>query len=68
MLNKRLFSILLLFVSVYSAQAQSVIQKSASDAFLIIRMAEKFHVKPGTVEAGFSCDVFNALFKRIYYR
>ena len=61
----RLLIFILFIVNTAVLQAQSVIQKSATDAFLITRMAEKFHVKPRAVDESFSNDVYNALLKKI---
>ena len=58
-----LFVLLFLFSS--RIQSQTVIQKVSSDAFMITRMAEKFHIKPRTLDETFSNDVFNVFFKRI---
>ncbi len=55
-----LFSTTLLF-----GQSQSVLQKASSDAYLITRMADKFHVKPKVVNEEFSREVYTEILKRI---
>ena len=60
---KKIFIVTLLFISI-KLVAQPV-QKAATDAFLITRMAEKFHVQPRTLDDAFSADLYNSILKRI---
>ncbi len=54
--------LLLFFISFYVlfADAQDF-SKTANDAFIITRMATKFHVQPRAVDKSFSSDVFNKI-------
>ncbi len=61
-LKKLLLAIWLLLLLNGYAQP---IEKAATDAYMITRMAEKFHVQPRTLNADFSKDVYNALLKKI---
>ena len=63
----RTFLLLFFFLlgSINFVYAQTVVQKTTQDAYLITRMAEKFHVKPRTLNEEFSNDVYNTLIKRI---
>ena len=61
-LKKTIF-ISLFFLSLYTFSQP--IQKAANDAFMITRMAEKFHVQPRALNADFSKDVYNTLLKKI---
>jgi carboxyl-terminal processing protease len=60
---KKIIFLTLAFIS-FKSIAQSV-QKAATDAFLITRMAEKFHVQPRALDDAFSADLYNAILKSI---
>ncbi len=60
---KKIFVAALLFQS-FNCICQPI-QKSAEDAFMITRMAAKFHVQPRDLNDDFSKDVFNALLKKL---
>jgi carboxyl-terminal processing protease len=60
---KKIIFLTLAFFS-FKSIAQSV-QKAATDAFLITRMAEKFHVQPRALDDAFSADLYNAILKSI---
>ena len=62
-LNK-LYTALLILVSIVT-NAQTVEQKAANDAFIITRMADKFHVKPRAVNDTFSNDVFKTIIHKV---
>nr|MCU0323330.1 S41 family peptidase [Chitinophagaceae bacterium] len=52
----------LFFVGVNSVNGYAQpIQKAAKDAFVITRMAEKYHISPRSVNEQFSADFFNLL-------
>ena len=55
--------IILVLYSSYSFEQP--FQNAAKDAFLITRMAEKFHVQPRQLNEDFSNNVFNALLKKV---
>jgi len=60
---KKIIFLTLAFIS-FKSIAQSV-QKAATDAFLITRMAEKFHVQPRALDDAFSADIYNSILKSI---
>lgn len=60
---KKIFFLILAFIS-FKSIAQPV-QKAAIDAFLITRMAEKFHFQPRMLDDAFSADLYNSVLKRI---
>jgi carboxyl-terminal processing protease len=60
---KKIIFLTLAFIS-FKSIAQSV-QKAATDAFLITRMAEKFHVQPRALDDAFSADLYNSILKSI---
>ena len=59
-----LFSLVFLCLIAFSVNAQ-VINKAATDAFTITRMAEKFHVQPRPVDKSLSADWFDQLVKEL---
>jgi len=59
------FFIIILIVIPSFCFAQSSLQKAAENAFLITRMAEKFHVQPRSVDDAFSHHVFSKLFSAL---
>ncbi len=59
-MNKVFFGVILLALFHQPLPAQSF-AKTASNAFLITRMAEKFHVRPLPVDDAFSLFVFNTI-------
>ena len=67
--------VLLLFIAVISAFRQTSAQpfvKAANDAYLVTRMAEKFHFQPRPLNDRFSSDLFDNLLnaldgKRIFF-
>ncbi len=60
---KKTIILILAFIS-FKLIAQPV-QKAATDAFLITRMAEKFHVQPRTLDDAFSADLYTSVLKKI---
>jgi carboxyl-terminal processing protease len=54
----------LFLVSVLPAQPPAI-SKAATDAFIITRMAAKFHVQPRTVDKTLSADWFDVLIKEL---
>ena len=56
-----LSAIFFLFIS---SQSQPI-TKATNNAFLITRMAEKFHVQPRRLDAAFSNDLYNNLLKEL---
>jgi len=60
---KKATTLVLLFIS-FKLFAQPI-QKAASDAFLITKMAEKFHVQPRVLDDQFSADLYNSLLKKV---
>ena len=63
MQSKKISIVIFLFIS-FKLIAQPI-QKAAYDAFLITRMAEKFHVQPRALDDAFSADLFTSLLKKI---
>ena len=63
----RLFiSILFLFVlNIVSSQVQTPLNKAIADAYLITRMAAKFHVQPKPLDAAFSGNMFDLLLNKL---
>jgi carboxyl-terminal processing protease len=58
--------LLVLLFAANSSFAQTEYVKNASrDAFVITRMAEKFHIKPRALDDNFSSDMFNLLIKSL---
>ena len=63
-MNKIVWLTLLTVPFHFTVMAQPA-NKAATDAFVITRMAAKFHVQPRPVDDAFSNDVYNALFKEL---
>lgn len=63
-MRKRFTFCILLFGTIVSS-AQMPINKAATDAFLISRMAEKFHVQPKSVNKELSAAWFDQLIKQL---
>lgn len=59
----RLFLILIFFG--YQINAQDITEKAANNAFLISRMADKFHVQPKELNDQFSIAVFDGILKKL---
>lgn len=64
--------LLICLLAVVVAGRTQALQKAADDAFLITRMADKYHVCPRSLDNEFSVNVFNTLLKamdanRIYF-
>jgi carboxyl-terminal processing protease len=55
---------ILIFISFFILHAQRI-NKAADDAFIITRMAEKFHVQPRPVNKEFSANWFDELIKQL---
>ena len=60
-----LFIYFLFSTTLLLGQSQSLLQKASSDAYLITRMADKFHVKPKVVNEEFSSEVYKEVLKRM---
>jgi carboxyl-terminal processing protease len=64
----RLFlSLFLVFFCIYtvSAQVQTPLQKAVNDAFMVTRMAEKFHVQPKPLDDVFSASMLGLLLQKL---
>jgi carboxyl-terminal processing protease len=48
-----------------NTKAQNPINKAVADAFLIIRMVEKFHVQPKPLDDVFSASMFHLILKKL---
>ncbi|MFY7900139.1 MAG: carboxy terminal-processing peptidase [Chitinophagaceae bacterium] len=62
------FTIIFLFGISYftsSINAQNLLQKNAENAFLITKMADKFHVQPKPVDDAFSQHIFHSIFSEL---
>ncbi len=55
---------LLLLINI-NLSAQTTLGKAASDAFVITRMAEKFHLQPKAIDNEFSISTFNRTLKAL---
>lgn len=63
---KLFISILFLFVlNIVSSQVQTPLNKAIADAYLITRMAAKFHVQPKPLDAAFSGNMFDLLLNKL---
>ncbi|MFT3700784.1 MAG: carboxy terminal-processing peptidase [Agriterribacter sp.] len=66
---RKLIVVITCLVSVLHTAAQSSANntndQTAQNAFLIYRMAEKFHVQPRPLNDNFSADLFNTFLKRL---
>lgn len=49
----------------FHLEAQTPLDKAVSDAYLITRMAEKFHVQPKPLDDAFSANIFNLLLNKL---
>ena len=64
--NKFIKSYCLLFTAIsINISYSQVFQKAATDAFLVTRMAEKFHIQPKNLDKEFSSNVFTTLLKKM---
>ncbi len=55
---------LLLLINI-NLSAQTTLGKSAADAYVITRMAEKFHLQPKAIDNEFSISIFNRTLKAL---
>ena len=55
----------IMLLSYYGTSAQFIDNKVAGDAFIITRMADKFHVQPKPVNDSFSLFVFKSLLQQL---
>jgi len=62
---KLLTGIISFLFSFTSLQAQTTLQHKVTDAFVITRMTDKFHLQPKPIDATFSAAVFNGLLKTL---
>lgn len=60
-------SLFLVCIGIYtvSAQVQTPIQKAVNDAYIVTRMAEKFHVQPKPLDDAFSNSMFGLLLQKL---
>src|SRR5271170_5012436 len=63
-MKQYVFFVILLFISTIILQAQPI-NKAAKDAFVITRMAEKFHVEPRPINKELSANWFDELIKQL---
>lgn len=60
-----LAAILSLSIALSSVSAQPTLQNAATDAFLVYRMAEKFHIQPRPADEQLSADWFDELLESL---
>jgi len=58
---KKVLCIIVIALSYYCTYAQTTAGKTAKNAFIITRMAEKFHIQPKPLNDSFSAYLFNAV-------
>lgn len=59
------FFLVLIGITAASAQVQSPLQKAVNNAFMVSRMAEKFHVQPKPLDDAFSASMFALLLDKL---
>jgi carboxyl-terminal processing protease len=62
---KKTLSIIVIVLCYYCTYAQSITNKVARNAFIITRMADKFHIQPKPVNDSFSSYVFKAVLQQL---
>ncbi len=62
---KKIFFLFFSFTVFFCAVNAQTLQKAASDAYIITRMAAKFHVQPRPVDDVFSNDLYSTLLKEL---
>lgn len=62
---KRLLLVLFFYISFYNFSRAQTLSQAANDAFIITRMAEKFHVQPKPLDDEFSNTIFNGFLKEL---
>jgi len=69
---RKILLLVLIKMPLLSSSQTQTLNQAATDAYIIVRMAEKFHVQPRAVDDRFSVDMFNRILEdldedRLYF-